>query len=356
MSQTNYTIDRIKIHHLNLEERRIIERLVAQKKSKAEIARMLCRNRSTITREIRRGSVLQRKRNPYISKKIEQKEYLEYEAYYAETGERRYKENRLNCGAKNRIFNCMELVQFAEQKIFKYKWSPDAVIGYARINNMFESMVSTKTFYNWIESGLIKVKNIDLLLKVKRKQKHKQRQRKKILGKSIDQRPKEVLERLEFGHWEGDGIVGKGRKGHLITLVERKLGHGLSFNVGDRKDDKIVAVLDCLQHRYGKYFSEVFKSITFDNGAEFSRSEEMERDNRTNIYYAHPYSAWERAINENWNGMIRRFIPKGKSFDELTDETLERIVMYINTLPRKRLGYKTPLELWERELAAIMTV
>jgi transposase, IS30 family len=235
------------------------------------------------------------------------------------------------------------------------KWSPDTAIGYAKANGMFKELVSTKTFYNWIDDGLTNVKNIDLLLKVRRKPNSPRKDRKKILGKSIDERPKEVEAREEFGHWEGDGIVGKGNKGHIITLVERKLGIGLMWNVLDRKEDKILTELDKLKGQSGYHFNDIFKSITFDNGSEFSASDEMEKHNGLKIYYAHPYSAWERPINENWNGLVRRFIPKGKSFDDLTDHDIERVMHYINTLPRKRLGYKTPLELWNEELKAIMS-
>ncbi|MDR3052035.1 MAG: IS30 family transposase, partial [Oscillospiraceae bacterium] len=102
------------------------------------------------------------------------------------------------------------------------------------------------------------------------------------------------------------------------------------------------------------HFSDIFKSITFDNGSEFADSAAMERDGRINIYYAHPYSSFERGTNENWNGIVRRFIPKGKSFDNLTDQDIQRISHYINTLPRKRFGYKTPLDLWQAQMDGIL--
>jgi IS30 family transposase len=342
--------------HLNYEERKTIERQLKAGVSKKGIARLLVRDLSTIKREIKRGAIKQRKRNPYQGKKIDYKEFIEYEVYSANTGQRVYEKNRHNCGARNKIIKCKKLVEFVESKILSpEKWSPDASIGYAKANGMFEDTVSTKTFYNWIDDGLTKVKNIDLLLKVRRKPNSPRRERKKILGKSIDDRPKEIETREEFGHWEGDGIVGKGHKGHIITLVERKLGIGLMWNVLDRKEDRILAVLDELKEQLSSHFSVIFKSITFDNGSEFSASYEMEKLNGPAVYYAHPYSSWERAINENWNGLVRRFLPKGKSFDDLTDADIKRIMHYINTLPRKRLGYKTPLALWNSQLEAIMS-
>lgn len=231
------------------------------------------------------------------------------------------------------------------------KWSPDAAIGYAKINKNVNGLpFCTKTFYNWIQDGLVKVKNIDLLLKVRRKPKSKRKKWKKILGRGIETRPIIVESREEFGHWEGDGIIGKGRKGQLITLVERKTGIGFLFNVGNRDDSRIVEIIDGLETRYGNHFPKIFKSITFDNGSEFSDSLAMEKNGRTEVYYAHPYSSFERGTNENWNGIVRRFIPKGKSFENIDDTSLARINHYINTLPRKRFGYKTPLDMWQEQL------
>ena len=140
----------------------------------------------------------------------------------------------------------------------------------------------------------------------------------------------------------------------MITLVERKLGVGLLLNAGSRDSRWIVNIIDSLEQQYGVYFPTIFKSITFDNGTEFSDSRAMEKDNRTKVYYAHPYSSFERGTNENWNGIVRRFIPKGSSFDKLTDKDIQRINHYINTLPRKRFGYKSPLDLWREQMADIL--
>ena len=357
MSQLEYTPAEKKSEHLNYEERKIIERMRREGANKGEIARVLLRDKSTIKRELKRGSVAQRRKNPYVSRNPEVPEYIEYSVYFADAGQRVYEGNRQNCGAKNKVVICAELVEFVEEKILgEKKWSPDAAVGYAKANNLFPGQeISTKTFYNWIDDGLVKVKNIDLLLKVRRKPKKPRRERKKKLGKSIDERPAEVESREVFGHWEGDGIVGKGQQGHLITLVERKLGIGLLFNAGSRGQEKIVEIIDGLQKEYGKHFSSIFKTITLDNGSEFSDSAGIEHNGRTQAYYAHPYSSFERGTNENWNGLVRRFIPKGNSFEKLTDTDMRRIQHYINTLPRKRFGYKTPLDLWNEQMNAILS-
>jgi len=342
--------------HLNFEERQIIERHLRKGANKAEIARLLKRDKSTIKREVKRGSVLQIKRNTYESKLADYPEFITYTAYFADAGQRQYKKNRRACGTKNKAVHCAEMVSFVEGKLKSAgKWSVDAAVGYAIANGLFERTFSTKTFYNWIDDGLVGIKNLDLPLKLRRKPKSPRRERKRIYGKGIDERPEIVSAREEFGHWEGDGIVGKEQKGFLITLVERKLGLGLLFNAGDKTKEKIVGVLDRLEKQYQGNFSKMFKSITFDNGSEFASADEMERHGRTAVYYAHPYSSFERGTNENWNGMVRRFIPKGSSFDTLTGEDMNRIAHYINTLPRKRFGYKTPLQMWEAEIESIMS-
>jgi IS30 family transposase len=357
MSCEKHSTQSIKREHLNYEERKSLERMLRKGANKAEVARALYRDKSTIKREIKRGSVIQRKRNPYESKNLTHPEYIEYTSYFADVGQRAYERNRSRCGNKNKVITCADMVSFVEGKVLgSEKWSPDAAIGYAKTNKLFPGQeFSTKTFYNWIEDGLVGVKNIDLLLKVRRRPKRHRRERKRLLGKSIEERPVSAENREEFGHWEGDGIVGKGRQGQLVTLVERKLGIGMLFNVGSRDSIHIVNILDKLEQHYGDYFSKIFKTITFDNGSEFSDSAAMERNNRTNVFYAHPYSSYERGTNENWNGIVRRFIPKGKSFNSITDNDLTRICHYINTMPRKRFGYKTPLDLWNEQIESILS-
>ena len=357
MSQIEHTTTARKREHLNYEERKTIERMLRSGANKGEISRALYRDKSTIKREIKRGNVIQRKRNPYESKAPKHPEYIEYTSYFADTGQRVYEEHRQNCGSKNKVIACSGMVSFVEEKILgPEKWSPDAAIGYAKANNLYPGEnFSTKTFYNWIDDGLVKVKNLDLLLKVRRRPNKPRKERKRVLGKSIEERPASVETRDEFGHWEGDGIVGKGRRGQLISLVERKLGIGLLFNAGSRESEKIVEIFKELKANYGAYYTQIFKSATFDNGAEFADSAAMEQTG-TDVYYAHPYSSFERGTNENWNGIVRRFVPKGSSFDNLTDKDIQRISHYINTLPRKRFGYKTPLDLWQEQINAIMAV
>lgn len=356
MSQGNDSTKKRECKHLTQPERETIERMLKLGASKREVARVLRRDLSVVKREVRRGSAEQRTMKRYISSRIDDLGYTVKKVYFADTGQRVYEENRHKCGARNKVLACIDMVKFVEGKICgPEKWSPDAAVGYAVSRGLFKGKrFTTKTFYNWVDDGLVGIRNIDLLLKVRRRSKKPRTARKRVLGRSIDDRPAAAAAREEFGHWEGDGIVGKGGKGQLISLVERQSRVGLLFNAGDKDSGRIVKVLDRLQERYGERFPSIFKTITFDNGSEFASRADMERNGRTNVYYAHPYSAFERGTNENWNGIVRRFLPKETDFDKLTHTDTARIAHYINTLPRKRLGYKTPLDLWYDKISAIL--
>ena len=354
MSQEQNSTEKRKCQHLTLAERKTVERVLGEGANKAQVARALFRDKSVIKREIKRGSVTQRKRNPYEGKNAP--EFVERKAYFADAGQRVYDEGRMRGGAKSKLARCAEMLAFVESKVLgAEKWSLDAAVGFAAANGIFEgARFTAKTFYNWADAGSAKAKNIGLLLKVRLKPKKARKERKKKLGRSIEERPAEAEGREEFGHWEGDGIVGANQQGFLISLAERKLGTGFLFNVGNRDSANIVKVLKELQARFGDKFAKIFKTPTFDNGSEFARSEEMEKIGGLQVFYAHPYSSFERGTNENWNGIVRRFLPKGSSFEGLTQDIALRIANYMNTLPRKRFGYKSPMDLWEAELDAIL--
>lgn len=355
MSQAEYNTRAGKYNHIQEPERRYIERMKRQGASNAEIARVLCRHRSTIGRELKRNMVEQRESVHSHSKSIDVPLFRTVQRYHHDSAQRLYLERRLNTGAKCKLAQCGAFVQFLEQKVLgPEKWSIDAAVGHAKRYQLFPVVPSTKTSYNWVDAGFLKIRNIDLLLKVRLKVKKRARVRKRILGRSIDERPDHVNCRQEFAHWEGDGIIGKGKKGHLLTLVERSIGYGIVWDAKDRGADKITTLLYELRQQHGNLFSSVFKSITFDNGPEFSAVDEIESEGGLTAYYAHPYSSFERGTSENWNGIVRRFIPKGMNLADLNPEILVRVNRYINQLPRKRFGYRTPEELFEEKLMDII--
>lgn len=171
-------------------------------------------------------------------------------------------------------------------------------------------------------------------------------------GESIEQRPEEIDEREEFGHWEGDTVYsGKGKRKTtraLLTLTERKTRKEIIIAIPNRKAETVVKALDALERKLGaRRFRAIFKSITFDNGTEFAAEEELERScvnkrlPRTKVYFCHPYSSWERGTNENTNGMIRRRFPKGTNFAAVTNAQIAQAENWINNYPRKILGYKS---------------
>ena len=176
-------------------------------------------------------------------------------------------------------------------------------------------------------------------------------------GETIENRPKEVKDRETFGHWEMDSVIGKrGSKAALVVLTERLTRYGLVFKVPDHTMESVVRVLDRLERRMGKDFRQVFQSITVDNGSEFQDCAGMERSlrrrtPRTRIYYCHPYSASERGSNENMNRIVRRFFPKGTSFDEVTAAQVAQAEDWMNNYPRAILGWRSAGALFEEHLA-----
>lgn len=171
-------------------------------------------------------------------------------------------------------------------------------------------------------------------------------------GESIEQRPTEVNERQEFGHWEGDTVYsGKGKVKTtcaLFTMTERKTRNEIIIGVPNRKAETIVKAVDALERKLGaRKFRLIFKSITFDNGTEFAAADMLERScinktiPRTKVYFCHPYSSWERGSNEHVNGMIRRKHPKGTDFSKVSKEQLAATEKWVNEYPRKIFGYKS---------------
>ena len=347
MNQEHITTEKREGKHLCLWERQEIEKALRRGASMGSIAQMLGRNKSTISREIKRGLVLQREAKKYISSSPADKGYIEKRKYFAEAGQSLALKNTGRRGGKYKLFEDPELVRYIEEKILKDKWSPAAVIGWVREGGYnFKTMVCFKTVYNYIDRNLLAVKNIDLLFKVRLKSKKRQiRKQKRVLGKSIEMRPVEVNTREEFGHWEGDTIIGKGGKSAILTLVERKTRKGFMLSLKGRSAFAVTEAFKTLTENLNGL--NVFKSITFDNGSEFA---DCSKWHKIEAYFAHPYSAWERGTNENYNGIIRRFIPKGKDLSLLNQATLNRINNMIDALPRKRLNYKTSEMLFEQEL------
>lgn len=317
--------------------------MLKEGKTAYAISKVLERPINTILNEIRRGTVEQKK----ICKIIR--------IYLADAGQAIYDKNRKACCKQHQVLECEDFVRHIETAMIENSWSVDSAVGHARANGTFNKTLCTKTIYNYIDLGLIKIKNHHLPLKLRRKIKGSIiRKNKKILGDSIDKRPVHINDRQEFGHWEIDTVIGsKSKKDEaLLTLVERKTRNALVRKIQGKTKEAVMDALERLKVDFGCKFSQVFKTITSDNGCEFSDLATLEISD-TKVYFTHPYSSFERGTNERHNGMLRRFIPKGKWISNYSHEAITRLEDWINYLPRKILGYKTPEELFDLELDLI---
>ncbi len=347
MSQKNYTVKSRKNKHLTERERYRIEVLLKENMTVLYIAKRLGRHKRTIEREIKRGTV-----------RLLSSDLSYREEYCADVAQRICDENSKNKGPNLKIGKDHKLAKHIEKKIIKNKYSPDAVIGEIREKGLkFEASICTKTLYNYIDQGIFaNITNKDLPVK-KNGKKGTYRKvkiaRKNLKGTSIEERPAEVEKREEYGHWEMDCVEGKKGKSKaaLLVLSERKRREQIIYKLQDMTQKAVIGVLNALERKHGRYFEEKFKSITVDNGSEFLNFKDMERSirnprkQRTKIYYAHPYSSWERGTNENSNKLIRRFIPKGADIGKVSKEEIKYIEEWINNYTRRIFGYKSANDL-----------
>lgn len=278
--------------------------------------------------------------------------------YQAKAGQAVYEQNRQ---ASCRHYDFLEkgaFIQYVEERFNQDKWSIDSCVGRALRDGNFsrEQIVCTKTLYNYIDLGLLGIKNIDLPDKLRRSpRKARERENKRKLGRSIDERDKEVEERKEFGHWECDLVIGakSGEDDALLTMLERMSREFLVIRIPGKDAKSVMEALERLRAQYSEHWDEIFKTITTDNGSEFSQLSDLESISKTLVYYAHPYTSCEKGSIERHNGLLRRFIPKGKRIDSYSDEKLSQIEVWCNSLPRKILDYKTADEVFEAELDKI---
>jgi len=346
MTQVENITQSRKGKHLNLSERKMIEawKTIEKPLSNRAIATLLGRAPQTIHTEVKEGTIRQIKRQTHNGIIYDYATFV----YSADAGQANYEKARHNSRKPAKWTQSPAFMDYADDQMRTHKQSPDVVVGKARQRNLFpdESIPCTTTLYSYIEQGLMRTSNIDLLLKLKRKntvKRHRQNQR--IQGDSIDIRPNVITNRKRFGDWEIDTVIGKreGKEAVLLTLTERQTRYELIFKIASKTSDAVGTALQTLQDSVGMPFSCLFKSITSDNGSEFAKLNNQLPDT-THVYYTHPYSSWERGTNEHHNGIIRRFIPKGKSMKNLTERTVKRVQDWMNRLPRKHLDYATPEE------------
>ena len=330
-------------------DRLFIEKWLKMGMKPREVADKLRVHVSTIYRELKRGAY----------DRLDGGTWEVKTAYSPDIAEEKYQAHLREKGPDLKIGNDHELANYIETTILDKDCSPAAVLGFAMIEGKkFKTSLSVPTIYKYIAKGLfLNLTQEELPRHGKKKHKYKKVKKNKSAsrapaGESIEQRPEEIDEREEFGHWEGDTVYsGKGKRKTtraLLTLTERKTRKEIIIAIPNRKAETVVKALDALERKLGaRRFRAIFKSITFDNGTEFAAAEELERScinkrlPRTKVYFCHPYSSWERGTNENTNGMIRRRFPKGTNFAAVTNAQIAQAENWINNYPRKILGYKS---------------
>lgn len=342
-----------KFNHLTWDNRIAIESLLRVGIPIKKIAELQGKHISTIYREIKRGA--------YIHKNMD---LTTTEKYSPDVSHNNYEKNLKCKGKKLKIGNDIEYANYLEQKIVNEKYSPEAVLLEIETEGKaFKTKICVKTFYNYIQNDVfLELTNKHLPVKRNEKREYKKiKKRARFFGKSIENRPEIVEDREDFGHWEMDCVEGKkSNQKALLVLTERKTRREIVILIPKQNVKSVLKALDNLEKELGfKRFSKMFKTITVDNGKEFMGSDKFERScisknkKRTEIYFCHPYSSWERGSNENLNKLIRRHLPKGTDFENLTKQEVKYIQDWINRYPRRMFKGRCSANLFDEELEKI---
>ena len=321
-------------NHLTIEERSCIYQFLNLGMSIRNIATALRRSPSTISREIKRNSSDMKYPGG------------EYKKYYPVQANKKYISRRHECHRKSKFSK--ETLEYVTEKINNH-WSPEQIAN--RITELDILVPSTSTIYRLIHSKTLpKISMNKLRRKGKFKRPAEKRGKFNDKGRTIKKRPKEIYKRKELGHWEAD-TVESGRLDHkrkskycFVTLAERKSRYYIAILVENRKSENVTpAIINALK----EFPKDLVKTITFDRGKEFSEFEKIEEALGCKTYFCDPYCAWQKGTNENSNGLLREFYPKGMDLSEVCKNELKHNLTLMNNRPRKCNNYKTPKEvLW----------
>jgi IS30 family transposase len=306
--------------HLSREERYQIYSLMKAKHTPAQIARLLGRHRSTISREIERGH-----------------------------GQRGYRAEQACNKAQERSQgsrNAKRVQTWVWPEVAFYlgvEWSPEQIAN--------KLPISHETVYQYVYADKAKGGKLHQSLRSQ-----KPRRKRHLCGRDrrgqipdrrpIGERPAHIEARKQVGHWEGDTVIGAGHSQAVVTLVERKSGYAKIIKVANKTAELVSqAIEDAL-----KPVSARVKTLTVDNGKEFAYHQKVDAVLNIQTFFADPYCSWQRGSNENFNGLLRQYIPKMRGMQTVTDEELAMIENRLNHRPRKRLGFKTPHEVFHASL------
>jgi len=320
---------------LTLEERNQIHYMLWDNLSVREIARQLNRSPSTVSREIKRNTPpIKRRYTPHLAQE-------------------KYQIRKKVVRQRPRLKD-PKLVEYVIIKL-KEDWSPEQIAG--RWNSTHKKLkISHEAIYQYIYVSSNPGDENDLRIYLRRK--HKRRKRKYILYKqekttipnriSIDLRPKEVDKRKTVGHWEGDSIVSRKSKVGLNTLTERKT---LLTKITKINRKTMEQTTNAVIQRLKDYPEYLRKTLTLDNGTENAGHERITQAINILCYFAHAYHSWERGTNENMNGLIRQYFPKGTDFAKISEDEINYVENMLNNRPRKKLNYLTPNEAFAQAVA-----
>jgi len=309
-------------HHLTTRERYLIVKHKSMGLSLRQIAKALCRDPSTISRELKRN---------------------------ADRSDGRYRVEKADSYARARRWRSRQGTQFKAgevakvQKLLSNKWSPEQISGRLRLGH--QMMIGTSTIYRWLAKdkaqGGTDWTHTRQLSHRYRKGYRVADSRGKMRGKRpLSERPGPANNRSEIGHLEGDTVMGKDGRHCLLTLVDRKTRKTRIIKLPARQAGEVNKAL-IREARSGRLD---IKSLTLDNGTEFHGFKELEDKLGIEIFFAQPYHSWERGTNENTNGLIRQYLPKGSCFKHVTQRHCDQIERALNNRPRKILGFNTPNE------------
>lgn len=342
---------------LTLTKRRELENYLKAGLPKRRIAELLGVCLATVYNELKRGKCTQ-KVYAYTDYYGE-KHYKEVIAYSADIAEYKYRLNQSSHGAPLKIGNDFELVREIERRVIDDRISPCAALGRIKREKACRTVISKTTLYRYIRAGYIftRITMKDVRLKQRRYKKATVKRPPK--GSSIEQRPAEISARDTFGHWEMDCVIGKqGTKQTILAFTERLTRFEIVYKMPDHKAVTVVRFVNKLEKRYGKHFRRLFKSITVDNGVEFSDFKGLEKSiyggKRTSVYYCHPYTSCERGSNERLNRELRRLIPKGTDLSGVSNQRIKAVETWLNDYPREIFGYATSAEKFAEQLQAIL--
>ena len=312
---------------LSLDERKMIKYLLSQRLGINAIARHLNRSGSTISREVR---------------KTVGEADIYYPAIAHLSSQKRQRSRRLSKRKKD-----LQLGNLIETYLVEHHFSPEQISHQLRKNHGFS--ISHEAIYQYIYRSADIEKRKLMICSLRRRK--KERKRRKCAHEkrgtipnmvSIHDRPQAANQRKEIGHWEGDLIIGKGHGSAVLTLVERLTRYTIVVPVWE--DMSSQAVVQACQKELGRLPKELQRSLTYDRGKEMTHHEQLTSALGIQVYFADPRSPWQRGTNENTNGLIREFFPKGTDFCHYNESEIRHVEKLLNNRPRKILGFQTPQE------------